>query len=1118
MDDITIRLKLDGADQVQAGAAKAAQGVERFGVAGAKAGQQVQLSGQQMAQVGAQLQDLFIQIQGGQAPLTALLQQGSQLTSMYGGLSQALRAVGGFAVSIVNPFTVAAAAVGTLAVAYLQGEKEAQAYGRALVLTGNAAGVTVGQLQAMAAAQAQVVGTQGAAAEALAALAATGKVSASSLGAAAEAATRLARVGVPLEETVKKFAALGKDPLKALIQLNEAENFLTESIYRQVKALEDRGRKAEAAALAQAEYSRVSEERTEALEKQLGLVQRAYAGLTKVAKEAWDAILGVGRADTAQTALEKIEAQIRTAEDKIAKARSGELTRDRPFLNADRIAAGQERVLAGLRGQAEALQEVIRLESRSASAQAERATTVKGLIKADEDAAEAAKKVATALEQENAALERAVGLSGNYQKSLEQLAALRQKGRLSEEQYVAAVRELISQQPVVRAQMEQEAKAQREAIKLRDEFVKAEERRLEALVRSGDQVAEQVLKLQTEEKALEVVKTSNITLAEAIERVTIARLKEQQAIAALDGRQEEVDALQREINARRELSELAGRREYRDIAKRSAEEAAREWQRTSSQIEQSLTDALLRGFESGKGFAQNLRDTLKNMFNTLVLRPILQPIVSGLAGAFGLGSSGTAAASAAGQGGSALNALGALGSLSALASIFKAGATMTGWTGAGTGIALEGAGAMIGSGSIAQGLAQGLGALAPWVAGAGAGVYAGRAISNGYAMGGGSGNSAVNVGTALGTAIAGPIGAVVGGIIGGIANRAFGTKMVYGDAGITGSISAGDAMGQNFQDWQKKGGWFRSSSSGTNFSALNADQNSLLDQGAQAVYAQARAWANALQLPAEELARVTTNYRIKLGTSAEENQKLMTELFTRYQEELAARYQASLQPFQRAGEQLSATFGRLATLETFSKNLNTLGGVFSRLAGASVDAREQLIALTGGMDALSQQAASFVQNYYSREEIAGLKAAELQTALGKAGIAALPNSREEFRALVESLNPDSSAGREQIAALLQLQGSFATVADYLAETGLSLSQAAAQAPASDLLTPLLGTTSQQLLLAQQSMDAQMQTRDATLQVVQAVQQLTQAVQSSGGSGGGGGWTSGFRQPEVMLAR
>lgn len=1226
MDDISIKIKLDGAEQVQTGAAKAAEGLQRFGVAGAKAGQQVQLSGQQVAAISAQLQDFFVQIQGGQAPLTALLQQSSQLSSQFGGVGNAFRAVASLVTPAVAVFGTAAVALGGMAIAYHQGAAEAQAFGRALILSGNGADVTVGQLRSLARAQGELVGTEGQAAEALAALAATGKVTAASLGAAGEAVTRLARAGVPLKDTVKAFAELGQDPVKALLELNKAQNFLTAAVYEQVKALQEQGRLAEAAAVAQAEYARVSIDRAKQLEGQLGLLERMWKSVGDAAKSAWDKILNVGRPEGPREALRTIEQQIAAAEAKLAEARSGALSKDRPFIDADRVIRARERELVNLREQAAAQQELIRLEARSLTIKSDSSERERARIKWLEDGEKLQSKQQQA-EQEIARIRTEGQQAGASQLEIEQriaavrakyadttgdneLAGLRAKLRETNA-YIAA----LSQQDATTRQLNE---GERTALKLREELLgnlssttRAEKGKALVLAEQlgvRERLAEDLkrdietnqrltaeLGQQTDATRQRVAEqtAANAVMGKgrtAIEEMTLAQLRKSAAdleatnsvdpkyltglyarieaqrayvevlretdfktmSAGLDEWLRSAEAQKRLLESEQNITgltrlereklfaarqvELKLAKELADIDKAELNDAQKEklrlqaraaarveseaatakvvrddWARTSDQIEQSLTDALLRGFESGKGFAITLRDTVVNMFKTLVLRPILQPVVASFASLIGLGSVGPAAAAVQG-GSSALSALGALGGLGSLVNIAKMGAQMTGWTGAGTGVALEGAGAMIGSGSIAQGVAQALGALAPWAGGAAAGVYGGRAISNGYSAWGSSGNRAVNVGTSIGAVIAGPIGAAVGGALGGLFNRAFGTKMVYGDGGITGSISAGDAMGQNYQDWTRKGGWFRSTKRGTDYSALTADQGLVLDQGAQAVFAQAQLWAKALSLPAEELARVTTSFRIKRGTNAEENQKLLDELFARYQEELAGRFQASLQPFQKAGEQLSATFSRLATLETFSKSLNTLGGVFSRLAGSSVDAREQLIALTGGMDALAQQAQGFVENYYSREEIAGIKASELKTALSQLGISALPNSRDEFRALVERLDPNSSAGREQIAALLQLQGSFATVADYLAETGLSLSQAAAQAPASDLLTPLLSTTSQQLQLAQQSMDAQMQTRDATLQVVQAVQQLTSAVQA-----GVGGWVSGYRQPEVMLA-
>ncbi len=99
----------------------------------------------------------------------------------------------------------------------------------------------------------------------------------------------------------------------------------------------------------------------------------------------------------------------------------------------------------------------------------------------------------------------------------------------------------------------------------------------------------------------------------------------------------------------------------------SATAAAREWERTSQQIESSLTDALMRGFESGRGFMDNLKTSMRNMFNTLVLRPIIQavvqPIAGGLTAALGLTGMAGNANAATGGGTGIMGTLGNLGSI-----------------------------------------------------------------------------------------------------------------------------------------------------------------------------------------------------------------------------------------------------------------------------------------------------------------------------------------------------------------------------------------------------------------------------------------------------------------------
>lgn len=112
-------------------------------------------------------------------------------------------------------------------------------------------------------------------------------------------------------------------------------------------------------------------------------------------------------------------------------------------------------------------------------------------------------------------------------------------------------------------------------------------------------------------------------------------------------------ALERQIGA---LDKLRGAKGADEAAK-AAKAAADEWQRAADSIQNSLTDALLRGFESGKDWAKNFVDTLKNLFGSLVLRPIIQAIVAPLAGGVTSMFSGGAGASG---GGSALSGAGSL--------------------------------------------------------------------------------------------------------------------------------------------------------------------------------------------------------------------------------------------------------------------------------------------------------------------------------------------------------------------------------------------------------------------------------------------------------------------------
>jgi hypothetical protein len=486
----------------------------------------------------------------------------------------------------------------------------------------------------------------------------------------------------------------------------------------------------------------------------------------------------------------------------------------------------------------------------------------------------------------------------------------------------------------------------------------------------------------------------------------------------------------------------------------AAKEANKELDKTTESvesIESNLTDALMRGFESGKGFGQNLADTLENMFKTLILKPIIEPIAKGASNVLlsMMGMALPGAASAGGGGGAAGMMQGLTLSMQAFGSTLGTGFMNTIF-GTGGGASFTAAQSMFASGNTAAGLGMGAGTLAGYGAGAAAGVYGGRAISGGYAVSG-SGNGMVNAGTALGMVLGGPIGAAIGGAIAGGVNRLFGRKQT--DMGIEGTLTTAEGIeGQSYQFL--KGGLFRSNKTIT--SALASEVEVLFDSSIELITKQTRGYAAALGLPAAAIDNFTQQIKLSFqGLSEEEINQKIADTLVEFQEGLASQYASALEPLKIAGETFSQTIQRLIEIQDVSIYLNEFGGAFSTFATASITARQGIIELAGGLDALVQKTQGFVANFYSKEEQAGITARGVVQALETAGfsasqIAAL-ETRADFRTLLESIDVSTSIGQQQFVALLDMQASFAGLSTVMEEQQQSLLGLIEAAPQVEIL-------------------------------------------------------------------
>ncbi|MHB2450984.1 phage tail length tape measure family protein [Klebsiella pneumoniae] len=298
----------------------------------------------------AQLNDIAVGLAGGMPLFTIFMQQGSQIADSFGGwgnlfeiIKQQLLGAGDAAdessdslsananslsenaenakklTGFLNPMTIGigalVAVVGTLTYAWYKGSQEQQEFNKSLVLTGNIAGVTTGQLADMARSVADNTGnTAAAAAQALNRVVSGGKIATGSMQTVTEAVVAMNdATDESIDSMVADFERIAQNPVAAIGELNDKYHFLTLATYNQIKALQDEGNQQEAARLATETYAATMKQRADQIQGNLGSLEQAWKWLGDAAKGAWDAMLDIGREKS-------IEQKIAEAQDELGRA------------------------------------------------------------------------------------------------------------------------------------------------------------------------------------------------------------------------------------------------------------------------------------------------------------------------------------------------------------------------------------------------------------------------------------------------------------------------------------------------------------------------------------------------------------------------------------------------------------------------------------------------------------------------------------------------------------------------------------------------------------------------------------------------------------------------------
>ncbi|SFD83265.1 DUF4214 domain-containing protein [Massilia yuzhufengensis] len=336
-------------------------------------------------------------------------------------------------------------------------------------------------------------------------------------------------------------------------------------------------------------------------------------------------------------------------------------------------------------------------------------------------------------------------------------------------------------------------------------------------------------------------------------------------------------------------------------------------------------------------------------------------------------------------------------------------------------------------------------------------VFDSKAIGIGGAAGGAvigaAAGAYVGMGTSyIGALLGGPLGMALGSVLGAVIGKTFigkalgkvfGGKQTVEDSGFTmdkvayGEVLTGHLKALQYADVKTDGGWFRSDKTNTQSTPLDADGIRQIQQVLTSLYTTVHEAGQMVGLSGDEFASKLDGFEVDIGKISlkgkkdDEIQKELEAVFSKVGDDLARFGAAGLERFQQVGEGYLETLTRVATgYQTVAVVSESLGMTFSAVGFESVEARERLLSLSGGMQEFASAAESFLANFYTDEEQVNALRGRLKPTLDQYGIeTGAEDSLKQFRKVVTGLDLTTAAGAQAYATLMQIAPAFKQIAD-----------------------------------------------------------------------------------------
>lgn len=223
------------------------------------------------------------------------------LAEQMGNVGHSMLAMAGYA-------AVAVGSIALLAKAFNDGAAEENAMNRAMEMTSNYAGMTDSSMRELASSISETTdATIGQAKALVTDLVQSGQIASGAVATVAQVAAEWAdKTGQDVDKLTPKLIAMFHDPAKAAENLNSTMHFLTVAQMDQIRTLEELGDKEQA----QVELANLLKQHLDSVQHSVGLLSFMWDKLKKSASDAWDSMMGMGRAETTQEKLADINKQL----------------------------------------------------------------------------------------------------------------------------------------------------------------------------------------------------------------------------------------------------------------------------------------------------------------------------------------------------------------------------------------------------------------------------------------------------------------------------------------------------------------------------------------------------------------------------------------------------------------------------------------------------------------------------------------------------------------------------------------------------------------------------------------------------------------------------------------